>query len=88
MTQVVDIVDPNGKCEWNICACVWNTDKMIKHKWTYILLLAVLKGFSMTGIHIGLKIIILCIARILDNLQNAWTYVIIFDPHKKTEERS
>lgn len=65
---MVDIVDLNGKCEWNICVCVWNIDKMIKYKWIYILFLVVLKGFFMIGIYIGLKIIIFCIVRIFDNL--------------------
>lgn len=47
-----------------------------------------IEGLSMTGIHIGLNIIMLYIVKILDNLQNAPTYEIIFIVQKKTEEYS
>lgn len=47
-----------------------------------------IKGLSMTWIHMGLNIITLYIVRILDNLQNAQTYEIIFVVQKKTEEYS
>lgn len=47
-----------------------------------------IEGLSMTGIHMGLNIIMLYIVKILDNLQNAPTYEIVFVVQKKTEEYS
>lgn len=61
---------------------------MIVHRRKYVILLAEIERFSMIGIHTGLKIIMLYISRILDNLQNASTSVIMVDPHNKIEEHS
>lgn len=51
-----------------LCTKYWQNEM---HRWKYISLLAILKGFSLTGTHMGLKIRTPFIARILDNLQNA-----------------